>query len=84
MEQWLGVEHGLIFLTSIAVFAAGMATTEYSFYWFITDAGLPLNITDICKLNPNATGCADYQRLVVKESVKLTQIDSLRSIVMLW
>ena len=84
MENWLSIEHGIMFLTGIAVFGNGMATTEYSFYWFIKNANLPENITDICKENPNATGCDDYQNEVVAQSVKLTQLDSLRSLVMLW
>lgn len=84
MEKWLSIEHGLMFMTAIAIFAFGIASQEYSFYWFIREAGLPMNITEICKLNPNASDCADYQEHVVGESVKLTQVDAIRSMLMLW
>ena len=83
MEKWLSVEHGIMFLTGIAVFSNGMATRQYSFYWFIQNANLPKNITGICKENPTATGCDVYQNEVVAQCVKLTQLVSLRSLVML-
>merc|ERR1711892_1299953 len=62
MEKWLSIEHGLMFMTAIAIFAFGIASQEYSFYWFIREAGLPMNITEICKL---------------------TQVDAIRSMLML-
>ena len=60
-----------MFPTALAVFGSGLASVEYSFYWLIRDAGLPPNITDICALDSNATGCDTYNTQVVAESVKV-------------
>ena len=55
---------------------------EYSFYWLIVDAGLPENISEICSKNRNLSDCAIYYDNVIPERIWISQIDSLRSLIL--
>jgi len=76
------VEHGLMFILAIAFFSYSIASTEYTFYWLIVDAGLPQNISEICAENRNNSNCAIYYDNVIPERIWISQVDSLRAVIL--
>ena len=55
-----------LFVVFALVFCGGFIQSEYSFYWLISDAGLPSNISVTCANNATLAECDIYTKDVVQ------------------
>lgn len=68
-----------LFVVFALVFCGGFIQSEYSFYWLISDAGLPSNISVTCANNATLAECDVYTKDVVQVLARYGEYSALCS-----
>merc|ERR1711868_6957 len=72
-----------LFFSCVSLFSYWVLQTEYNLYWFISNAGLPPNISSLCSKNSTDPDCEIYNSEVVPNLATMNICGSVISLVVL-